>query len=174
MWGRLSLRWQVAFAVLVPSLAVAVFNGFYFPEQQRDQGLQRLEDQAHVVGGLAAEDISLLLEESEARGMSPPPPILERVKSRVFDRVEQTSRPGAVSFQAMLTPEGEVLAERGNVPSALTLKALRSVKEGGCAERRLDAGPMAFCGLPGGYVYAVGLNAATVVRAEATGPSEVT
>ncbi|OJH39992.1 methyl-accepting chemotaxis protein [Cystobacter ferrugineus] len=164
MWGRLSLRWQVAFAVLVPSLAVALFNGFYFPEQQREHGLRRLEEQAHAVGGLAAEDISLVLEQSGTRGMSPPPPIVERVKSRVFDRVEQASQPGAVSFQAMLTPEGEVVAERGALPSALTLKGFSSVKEGGCVEKRLDAGPMAFCGLPGGYVYVVGLDAATVMQ----------
>ncbi len=33
MWGRLSLRWQVALAVLVPSIVISVLSGVYFPPQ---------------------------------------------------------------------------------------------------------------------------------------------
>jgi methyl-accepting chemotaxis protein len=157
MWGRLGLSWQVAVAVLVPSLAVALFNGFFFPKQQRNQGIARLEDRSRAVGLLAAEQITLLLEQSGMRGMSPPPAVLERVEARVFERVEQT---GSVSFQAILAPDNAVVARRGDPP---TLKS-PPVGERDCSARRLPEGPMVFCGLPGGYVYAVGLSADTVMK----------
>ena len=38
MWGRLSLRMQVAIAVLLPCLAVVFFSGVYFPARQREIG----------------------------------------------------------------------------------------------------------------------------------------
>lgn len=170
MWGRLSLRWQVAFAVLVPSLAVALFSGVYFPKQQRTLGLQRLEDRTRVVGLLASDEIALLLEQAGAvsRDLSGPQPVssqeggLRAVKqlSHIFERVEQA---GSVTFQAVLTPEGKVLSERGNVPKGLK----GSPVEGeACSLVRLQGNPVAFCGLPGEHSYVVGMDAA-VVKAEA-------
>ncbi|MET0406622.1 MAG: methyl-accepting chemotaxis protein [Cystobacter sp.] len=161
MWGRLGLRWQVAFAVLVPSLVVAVFNGFYFPEQQRQQGLARLEDRARSLGLLASDEISLLLERSGTQGMSPPPPVLERVETRVFSRVHQT---GVVSFQAMFSPDDGQVISQGLLPTNLPSPKGIAIEEGACVARRLVEGPAAFCGLPGGLVYAVGLDARSVLE----------
>ena len=159
MWGRLGLRWQVALAVLIPSLVVALFNGFYYPRTQKELGLRRLEERGLAVGMLATEQISLMLEQGGAADVRPPPaPLLKRVEERVFERVDQT---GAVSFQAVFTPAGEVVARRGHPP---TLKTLASVEEGMCTARQLAEGPLVFCGLPGGNVYVVGMNAAPVVE----------
>src|SRR5687767_214008 len=102
MWGRLSLRWQVALAVLVPSLAVAVFSGFYFPRQQRTFGLARLEDRARTVGVLASNELAAVLGQGGHAPLVMAPgyqPV--ELLPRVFDRVEQA---GAISFQAVLAP----------------------------------------------------------------------
>jgi methyl-accepting chemotaxis protein len=170
MWGRLSLRWQVAFAVLVPSLAVALFSGFYFPEQQRKLGLERLEDRARVVGLLASDEIILLLEQV---GTVPPvtagaQPVdsgnggLRAVKqlSHIFERVEQA---GSVAFQAVLAPDGKVLSERGSVPRGL--KGEPGEGEA-CSVAHIQGNPVAFCRVPGGHTYVVGMDA-TVMKAEA-------
>ncbi len=172
MWGRLSLRWQVAFAVLVPSLAVALFCGFYFPKQQWNQGLRRLEESAHDRGLLGTRQIELLFEQGHAPPAPPlvnvvplvPPRdlgahVLKRLPS-VFESVDGTAD---VAFQAVLGPEGEVIAERGEPP-----RGLRGLsKEGpGCSVRRVHDHPVAFCGLPGGHTYVVGMETARV-RAEA-------
>ncbi|HEX8439560.1 methyl-accepting chemotaxis protein [Archangium sp.] len=169
MWGRLSLRWQVAFAVLVPSLAVALFSGFYFPKQQREFGLQRLEDRARVVGLLASEEISALLARE---GQAPPVTSgtqpadareggLRAVEqlSRLFERVEQA---GAISFQAVLSPDGKVLSTRGTVPKGLT----GATEAGNCKVERVQGNPVALCALSGGHTYVVGLDSAAV-KAEA-------
>ncbi|MGZ3458442.1 MAG: methyl-accepting chemotaxis protein, partial [Archangium sp.] len=170
MWGRLSLRWQVALAVLVPSLAVALFSGFYFPKQQRSFGLQRLEDRARSVGLLASDEIATLLAQggAEPPALPGPRPVdsreggLRAVKqlSHIFERVEQA---GSVSFQAVLAPDGKVLSERGSVPRGL--KGPPEQGEG-CAVTRVQGNPVAFCGLPGGHSYVVGMDSAGV-RAEA-------
>ncbi|WNG38445.1 methyl-accepting chemotaxis protein [Archangium minus] len=165
MWGRLSLRWQVALAVLVPSLAVALFSGFYFPKQQRSFGLKRLEERALAVGLLASDEISSLLDQ---RGTVPPAlpgpqPVdaheggLREVKhlSHIFERVEQT---GSVSFQAVLAPDGKVLTERGVIP-----RGLRGSEEGkGCTATRMQGNPVVSCGLPGGHSYVLGLDGGAV------------
>jgi len=170
MWGRLSLRWQVAFAVLVPSLAVALFSGFYFPKEQQRLGLQRLEDRTRIVGLLASDEISTLL--NQAGVVSPdssgPQPVASgegglravRQLSHIFERVEQV---GSVSFQAVLTPAGKVLSERGIVPQ--DLKGAPHEGEA-CSMVRLQGNPVAFCGLSRGHTYVVGMDAA-VVKAEA-------
>lgn len=152
MWGRLSLRWQVALAVLVPSLAVALFSGFYFPKQQRTFGLHRLEDRARTVGLLASDGIAALLDQAGTAPLAPPGPQL----SRVFERVEQA---GSVSFQAVLAPDGKVLAERGSMP-----REARGTPEEGepCSVRPVHGNPVALCGLPGGLTYVVGMDSAAV------------
>ncbi|HEY0094105.1 MAG TPA: methyl-accepting chemotaxis protein [Archangium sp.] len=169
MWGRLSLRWQVAFAVLVPSLAVALFSGVYFPKEQQKLGLQRLEDRTRVVGLLASDEITTLLDQAGVvtPEQSGPQPVASRegglraVKqlSHIFERVEQV---GSVSFQAVLAPGGKVLSERGTVP-----KGLKGAPDEGeaCSLVRMQGNPVAFCALPGGHTYVVGMDAA-VVKAE--------
>ncbi|REG35984.1 methyl-accepting chemotaxis protein [Archangium gephyra] len=163
MWGRLSLRWQVAFAVLVPSIAVALFSGFYFPDQQRKSALERLEDRTRVVGLLASDELSAVLEQAgvTAPDHSESQPVASRDGGlralpqmlRVFDRVEQV---GAVSFQAVLSSGGKVLSERGSVP-----KGLKGEPDKGeeCSMVHLQGHPVAFCRLPGNHTYVVGLDA---------------
>ncbi|MCY1076753.1 methyl-accepting chemotaxis protein [Archangium lansingense] len=167
MWGRLSLRWQVAFAVLVPSLAVALFSGVYFPREQQRQGLRRLEDRTRIVGLLASDEITTLL--NQAGVVSPdhsgPQPVVSQegglrvVKqlSHIFERVEQV---GSVSFQVVLAPEeGKVLSERGIVPKGLK----GGPNEGeACSVVSLHGNPVAFCGLPEGHTYVVGMDTAAV------------
>jgi methyl-accepting chemotaxis protein len=176
MWGRLSLRWQVAFAVLVPSLALALFSSFYFPDRQKDVGLRRLEERALAVGLLASDGIALM-EQGE-----PVPPVLpgpqpvdareglreEKRLTRLFERVAQA---GSVSFQAVLSREGKVVSERGAVPAGLRgLMDSKSAQESsrGCTvvRREEDDAPVAFCALPGDQTYVVGMDA-TQVKEEA-------
>ena len=159
MWGRLSLRWQVALAVLVPSLAVAVFSGFYFPRQQRTFGLARLEDRARTVGVLASHELAAVLGQGGHAPLVMAPgyqPV--ELLPRVFDGVEQA---GAISFQAVLAPDGKVLSTRGPVP-----KGLKGEPEArGCSVQRVQGSPVALCALPGGHTYVVGMDTA-VVKAE--------
>ncbi|HEX8825643.1 MAG TPA: methyl-accepting chemotaxis protein [Archangium sp.] len=172
MWGRLSLRWQVALAVLVPSLAVAVFSGFYFPKQQRAFGLARLEDRARTVGLLASDEIAaLLMQAGQAPAVAAPgtQPVVAREPglraveqlSRIFERVEQA---GSISYQAVLAPDGKVLSSRGSVPKGLKGKP---GTEGCTVDRAQGNGnPLALCSMPGGHTYVVGVDSA-VVKAEA-------
>jgi len=168
MWGRLSLRWQVAFAVLVPSLAVALFSGFYFPKQQWHQGMQKLEERARSTGEFVVAEIDLLIEHGHSSPassvFSPAPPANERelearvlnLVPRILARVEQS---GDVSFQAVLGPQGEVLIARGDPP-----RGLRGVSEAGtCSVRRMQGAPVAFCGMSGGSTYVLGMNSDRVM-----------
>jgi methyl-accepting chemotaxis protein len=164
MWGRLSLRWQVAFAVLVPSLAVALFSGFYFPKQQQAFGLSRLEDRARAMGLLASDEIAELLTQQGGLAPSDTPPVdqsgllaVARL-SRIFERVEQA---GSISFQAVLAPDGKMLSGRGSVP-----KGLKPTSDGeACGVSSAQERPMAICKLPGGHAYVLGMDTA-VLKAE--------
>ncbi|ATB26972.1 methyl-accepting chemotaxis protein [Melittangium boletus] len=164
MWGRLSLRWQVAFAVLVPSLAVALFSGFYFPKQQWHQGMQKLEERARTLGGFVSHELTLLIEQGHSAPssnvFSPAPPANARemearmlnLLPRIVAYVEQSAD---VSFQTVIGPQGEVLTERGDPP-----RGLRGIDGEGpeCAVRRVQGAPVAFCRLPGGYTYVLGMD----------------
>lgn len=150
MWGRLSLRWQVAIAVLLPSLAVAAFTSAYFPDRQREFGLERLRSQAQVVAALAADQAAMIVQERQAGqpswgdvgGQS-------ALLARLFDRVEQGEE---VAFQALLGPEGRVVYARGDLPR----EVVPTEKEG-CALLEELRQPTVRCSLPGGYTYALGL-----------------
>ncbi|MFL5351590.1 methyl-accepting chemotaxis protein [Archangium sp.] len=173
MWGRLSLRWQVALAVLVPSLAVALFSGFYFPKQQRQFGLKRLEDRARAVGLLASDEIATLLEQGGTAPPALPGPQavdakeggLREVKqlSHIFERVDQA---GSVSFQVVLAPEGKMLSSRGTVPPEVKAASEDEGDGEDCSVRRIQGKPVAFCRMPGGHTYVVGMDTA-VMKAEA-------
>jgi methyl-accepting chemotaxis protein len=161
MWGRLSLRWQVALAVLVPSLAVALFSGVYFPKQQRAVGWKRLEERARAVGLLASDQVSALLAPGPySSGVHSPglPQGLAAVAqlSRLFDQVEAG---GEVSFQSVLGPGDVALYERGRVPPQL-----KGAQAEGCKVERAESGPVARCGLVGGYSYVVGLEGAVLAQ----------
>lgn len=151
MWGRLSLRWQVAIAVLLPSLAVAAFTSAYFPDRQREFSLERLRSQAQVVAALAADQAALILQERQA-GQPPWGEVAgESARlARLFDRVEKA---GEVAFQALLGPEGRVVYARGDLPR----EVVPAEGQEGCAPVSLVRQPAVRCSLPGGYTYALGL-----------------
>ncbi|HVG63415.1 MAG TPA: methyl-accepting chemotaxis protein [Hyalangium sp.] len=141
MWGRLSLRWQVALAVLVPSIVISVLSGMHFPRRQMEIGQERLKERARAVGLLAAEQASAI-------PAGPEPERAERAQ-RLFSQVKQG---GHVAFQAILGPDGTV--ERGSLPVGIT--ELQS-KEG-CVDKLFDSRIVVSCALPEGQSYVVGLD----------------
>ncbi|QSQ27728.1 methyl-accepting chemotaxis protein [Pyxidicoccus parkwayensis] len=111
MWGRLSLRMQVAIAVLVPCLAVVVFSVVYFPSQQRNVSLALVEKRAQVVGLLMAQHPALLAAER-----APDKQALEAVFSRLESRDSADENSGfAVRYQALLKPDGSAVYEHGKL-----------------------------------------------------------
>ncbi len=58
LWGRLSLRWQAAIAVLLPCVAVALFSSLYFPQRLNAQAEQSLRQKAQSIGVLASAEIA--------------------------------------------------------------------------------------------------------------------
>jgi methyl-accepting chemotaxis protein len=55
-WAKWSLRVQAGVAVLVPTLAIALFSSLYFPARLNEQGRLALERQAVTVGLLAVNN----------------------------------------------------------------------------------------------------------------------
>ncbi len=58
VWGKLSLRFQAAIAVVAPTLVVALFASTYFPNRLNHQAREALERQARSVGQLAASNVA--------------------------------------------------------------------------------------------------------------------
>src|SRR4051812_35688139 len=58
LWGRLNLRWQTAFAVLLPSTAIALFASAYFPSRLNRQAAEALESKAVAIGAMATAQIA--------------------------------------------------------------------------------------------------------------------
>ncbi|MGQ0503986.1 MAG: hypothetical protein ACT4TC_01565 [Myxococcaceae bacterium] len=58
LWGRLSLRWQAAVAILLPAIAIAVFSSLYFPARLNLQAEKSLEAKALALGALAVEEVA--------------------------------------------------------------------------------------------------------------------
>jgi methyl-accepting chemotaxis protein len=150
VWGRLSLRWQVALAVLVPSIVISVLSNVYFPPKQRELAEARLKGQGEAVGLLARAQIADILAAPEAdRG-----PRLQRL----FDEVEKGK--GGVSFQAVLEPNGNPLLQRGMVPTGL---GTAKPAEGCESSPRPVAGVVVIrCGLEGGNSYVLGYSTALI------------
>ena len=150
MWGRLSLRWQVALAVLVPSIVISVLSSMYFPPKQMQIGLHRLKERAHAVGGLATEQASAILAAPEHEQS-------ERLQ-RLFLQVEKG---GGVAVQAIIEPGGTSF-QRGVLPVGIT--GLKSTDDG-CVDGHLEGVVVVRCSLPGGRSYVVGFSS-SVVREE--------
>ncbi|HYH95186.1 methyl-accepting chemotaxis protein [Hyalangium sp.] len=150
MWGRLSLRWQVALAVLMPTIVISVLSGMYFPRLQADLGQQRLKERALAVGLLAQDQAAAILAGPEAERP-------ERLQ-RLFSQVEKG---GVVSGQAVLEPGNDTLQQHGTLPPGST-----SVKSAeGCVDAHIEGTLLVRCGLPEGRSYLVGLDA-SIVRHE--------
>ncbi|RKH13226.1 methyl-accepting chemotaxis protein [Corallococcus sp. CA053C] len=143
MWGRLSLRMQVAIAVLLPCLAVVFFSGVYFPARQRTAALEILAQRAVTVATLVSRHPALLLPDSA--------PDARARRADVFSQVE--SGGFTLLFQELSRADGTVVDARGNVTSILSQPV--TPQSGGCAVARLPEAVVVRCE-HGGLVYRAG------------------
>ncbi|HZI16536.1 MAG TPA: methyl-accepting chemotaxis protein [Myxococcus sp.] len=155
MWGRLSLRMQVAIAVLVPCLGVVVFCSLYYPGRQQELTMELLRKRVQVVGQLVASH-------PDVGGADGGPAAGERV-DRVFDLVEAKDpadgRGGfTVNYQLLLGPDGAVLRERGQVPDSAREQASSGGEGCQSALRKLPAEVVLRCTSTGGRTYVAGFN----------------
>src|SRR5262245_30729786 len=56
-WGRLSLRWQVAIAILAPCAVLPIFSSFYFPSKLNSEAEKALERRAESLGVVAGSSL---------------------------------------------------------------------------------------------------------------------
>ncbi len=147
MWGRLSLRWQVALAVLVPSIVISVLSSLFFPQLQRDVGMDRLEKRGTAVGLLARDQMAAILAGPEA-GRA------EQLQ-HLFSRVKEG---GNVDAQAVLAADGTPLEQQDLLP--VGSGAIRAAE--GCANAVLGETLVVRCALADGRSYVLGLNTAVV------------
>jgi methyl-accepting chemotaxis protein len=54
LWGRLTLRWQVAIAILLPCSILPIFSSLYYPAELNQQAEHSLESRALSLGELAS------------------------------------------------------------------------------------------------------------------------
>ncbi|NPC74826.1 methyl-accepting chemotaxis protein [Corallococcus exiguus] len=125
MWGRLTLRMQVAIAVLLPCLAVMFFTGVYFPARQKAAGLEVLAGRAVTLGTLVVRHPSLALPESA--------PDARARRDEVFNQVE--SGGFTLTFQELTRADGTVVAVRGQVPEGPPEP--KELEPGACTVARL-------------------------------------
>jgi methyl-accepting chemotaxis protein len=150
MWGRLSLRWQVAVAVLVPSIVISVLSNVYFPPKQREYAVERLKGHGEAVGLLARAQIAEILAAPEA----------DRVTrlQKLFDEVEKGK---GVSLQAVFDSNGGSLLQRGTLPAGIG--GLRGTTAGCESKPMVGAGMVVVrCGLEGGGSYVLGYSTALI------------
>ncbi len=147
MWGRLSLRWQVALAVLVPSIVISVLSSVLLPPRQLAMSLERLKEQGHAVGVLAHAQAASILASPEGD----PSQQLEAL----FSQVDQG---GQVAFQAVFDAHGALVHHRGTVPSGVN--AVRPAA--GCAETLVGPNVVVRCALERGGAYVLGYDAQAV------------
>jgi methyl-accepting chemotaxis protein len=150
MWGRLSLRWQVALAVLVPSIVISVLSNVYFPPKQREYAVERLRGHGEAVGLLARAQVAEILAAPEADRLG-------RMQ-KLFDEVEKGK---GVSLQAVLDGNGGALLQRGAIPAGIGGQKVHTV---GCESRPMVGAGMVLvrCGLAGGGSYVLGYSTALI------------
>ncbi|MFP2907347.1 methyl-accepting chemotaxis protein [Pyxidicoccus sp. 3LFB2] len=133
MWGRLSLRMQVAIAVLVPCLAVAVFCGVYFPRQQQAASMEQLEKRVRVVGLLVARHPVVLAADTTSSSQLR----LDEVLSLLEVRDAASESPGfTVHYQALFGQDGNVAHSRGELPRYVQELLQQKVAAGSCESSR--------------------------------------
>ncbi|MFL5349915.1 MAG: methyl-accepting chemotaxis protein [Hyalangium sp.] len=142
MWGRLSLRWQVALAVLVPAIVISVLSSLAFPKLQMELGQARLRERARAVALLAQDQTASILAGPEA----------ER-SDQLNHLFEQVEKGGNVSVQAVLEPDGNALLSRGKLPKELSAVRLSE----GCKDVSRDETLVVRCPLEGGRSYLLGM-----------------
>jgi methyl-accepting chemotaxis protein len=147
MWGRLSLRWQVALAVLLPSIVISVLGSSYFPKQQKVIGQERLKERAQAVGRLAWDHAEAILSGPDAERTA-------RLE-RLFDQVQKDK---VVVFQAVLDAQGAPVHQRGALPQG---SAAPQANEG-CVDGLAGTVQLVRCGLADGRSYLIGLDTLSV------------
>jgi methyl-accepting chemotaxis protein len=108
MWGRLTLRMQVAIAVLLPCLAVVFFSGVYFPARQREAALR-------VLSGRAETLVALVVRHPVFAAREDAPDTFAR-RHELFAQVASGFN---LQFQEMLRADGTVVDRWGDAPDAL-------------------------------------------------------
>lgn len=105
-WARLTLRWQVAIAILIPSAAVPIFSSLYFPSRLNLQAQQSLHSRAQSMGALATSELAPTLR-LITDGLSTP---------QDLDKVlEGLKLSGDVAFAGVLDVTGKSVI-RGDLP----------------------------------------------------------
>jgi methyl-accepting chemotaxis protein len=151
MWGRLSLRWQVALAVLVPSIVISVLSNVYFPPKQRTLAVERLKGQGEAVAMLARAQVVEILAGPEADRS----PRLQKL----FDEVSKGK--GGVSFQAVLEANGNPLMQLGSPPTGVNVhQALKPTEA--CDAKLLGGMVLVRCAMEGGSSYVLGYTTALI------------
>ncbi|RKG85793.1 methyl-accepting chemotaxis protein [Corallococcus terminator] len=152
MWGRLSLRMQVAIAVLLPCLAVVFFSSVYFPARQRAAALEVLSLRARTVGTLVSRHPAMALTDTspEARAR----------RDEVFSQVE--SGGFTLRFQELAREDGTVIESRGVVPSSPAHPVASPA--GGCSVTQPPESVVVRCE-HGGLVYRAGFGTQEVQAA---------
>ncbi|MDY7225103.1 methyl-accepting chemotaxis protein [Hyalangium rubrum] len=152
MWGRLSLRWQVALAVLVPTIVISVLSNLYFPPRQAALGLERLKTQGRAVAVLARDQADRLLE----------PPLEQSSEGERAEKLQQffaqVETGGSLAFQAVLEPSGTPLVHRGAVPQGLGMVKA----DPGCDAKLTPGMVLVRCAMKGGRSYVLGYETATI------------
>jgi methyl-accepting chemotaxis protein len=135
----------VAFAVLVPSLAIALFSGLYFPVRHEANAMERLKAHALAVARLAASDAGL----AEATSS---PDAASRME-QLFARVDAG---GGFAYQGVLSAERKLAGAKGSVPADV-VQGAQSPSEG-CAVEQRERVMHVRCALSGGRTYVAGFN----------------
>jgi methyl-accepting chemotaxis protein len=140
----------VACAVLVPSLAIALFSGVYFPERKERHARALLAAQARAVAQLAAYDVAGVLEANY------PDMDMNTRLTQLFERVGQV---GGLTYQGVIDTHGKVMHALGQLPP--NSQGAEAVKEG-CVAEQLAATVHVRCVLGEGHLYVAGVSDATV------------
>ncbi|MCP3141107.1 methyl-accepting chemotaxis protein [Pyxidicoccus xibeiensis] len=151
MWGRLSLRMQVAIAVLVPCLAVVFFCGLYFPERQREVTLGLLEKRVRVVGTLVAQHPAVLAVDGTTEARSRADGVLSQLD---LANGAEGGRGFTVHYQGLLGPEGAVVHARGPIPDDVRARPARPLE--GCETSRAPEREVRVRCASGGHTYVAG------------------
>jgi len=119
-WGRLSLRWQVAVAILVPCTMLPIFSSIYFPSRMNAAAEKALERRARSLGIVASSELgplAALVAIQLAR-----PSDMDNILTG-FERLKD------VPFAVVLGTDGTTMRSMGEVPG----DAFEPPQQGDCA-----------------------------------------
>ncbi len=108
LWGKLTLRWQAAFAVLAPCTALALVAALYFPRQLNAEAESALLQRARTLGALAAAACAptlKLIGDGLGRGED-----LDSVFQGALGGSEESLERSDVLWMAVLKVKGDAVA----------------------------------------------------------------